>query len=50
MCRYPLQSSGFDHPTATNLYFLAEDIDMTTATDCANIITNCHAIEVIAVA
>lgn len=48
MCRYPLPP-GLD-TTATNLYFLAEDIDMATSTDGTSIVTSCQAIEIIAVA
>ena len=50
VCRYPIACSGLDAPTATYVYFLAEDIDMATSTDGTNIITSCQAIEIIAVA
>lgn len=50
VCRYPILFSGLDLPYAANLYFLAEDIDMATSTDGANIITSCKTIEIIAVA
>jgi hypothetical protein len=50
VCRYPVSHSGLDLKNVTYVYFLAEDIDMATATDGTAIITNCQTIEIIAVA
>ena len=50
MCRYPIALSGLTFPNVTHLYFLAEDIEMATASDGTNIITSAKTIEIIAVA
>lgn len=50
ICRFPVAFSGLDLPHVTDLYFLAEDIDMAQSTDGTSVITNCQTIEIIAVA
>jgi hypothetical protein len=49
LCRYPIEASGLQTTKATWIYFLAEDIDFATSLSGMNVITDCEAVEIVAV-